>query len=51
MTVIVTDTGFGPDDWTGPIHPLEDARDRRGARCAPDTDPALLAGRLDRACA
>ena len=31
MSVIVTDLGFGPDDWTGPVTDL-----------GPDTDPAML---------
>lgn len=32
MTTIVRDTGFAPDDWTGPVLEL-----------GPDTDPAALA--------
>lgn len=48
MTVIVTDIGFGPDDWAGAFVPLAEA----GAGAAvldlpPDTDPGALAGRLD----
>lgn len=46
MTVIVTDTGFGPDDWTLPIVALEDARAGSGIDLAASTDPAELAGRL-----
>lgn len=41
MNVIVTDAGFGPDDWT-------DGFDTpRALDLAPDTDPATLAGKLD----
>lgn len=49
MSVIVTDTGFGPDDWSGTFatHGAADA----GATALDlpcDTDPSTLAGRLDR---
>lgn len=37
MTVIVTDAGFGPDDWAG----------GQALELTPDTDPATLAGKLD----
>ncbi len=37
MTVIVTDTGFGPDDWTG----------GQALDLTSDADPASLAARLD----
>ncbi|MFP4328098.1 MAG: DUF934 domain-containing protein [Paracoccaceae bacterium] len=37
--VIVTDTGFGPDDWSGPESAVLDL--------PPETDPESLAGRLD----
>lgn len=45
MNVIVTDTGFGPDDWTHGFAPLEAraANDPRGLHLASDTDPAALA--------
>lgn len=46
MSVIVTDAGFGPDDWTAPIAALEDARDGVGIDLASSVDPAELAGRL-----
>lgn len=46
MSVIVTDTGFGPDDWTLPIAALEDARDGVGIDLPSSTDPAELSGRL-----
>lgn len=46
MSVIVTDAGFGPDDWTLPIVALEDARDGVGINLASSVDPAELAGRL-----
>ncbi len=46
MNVIVTDAGFGPDDWTAPIAALEDARDGVGIDLASTVDPAELAGRL-----
>lgn len=38
-TVIVTDRGFGPDDWTGAAAEV--------AELAPGDDPRGLAGRLD----
>ena len=38
-TVIVTDRGFGPDDWTGAAAEV--------AELAPGDDPRPLAGRLD----
>lgn len=46
MNVIVTDAGFGPDDWTVPIVALEDARDGMGIDMPSSADPAELAGRL-----
>jgi uncharacterized protein (DUF934 family) len=46
MSVIVTDTGFAEDDWTGPILALEDARPGCGIDLAGSADPAELAGRL-----
>ena len=48
MTVIVTDRGFGPDDWTTPFTSLAEARADTAALDLPsDTDPASLGGRLD----
>lgn len=47
MTVIVTDTGFGTDDWTSGYQPLEKlpANDTTLAvDLASDTDPTALAG-------
>jgi len=46
MSVIVTDKGFGPDDWTAPIVALEDARPGAGINLAASADPMELAGRL-----
>lgn len=45
MNVIVTDTGFNPDDWTGGFVALDDwpANDcGAGLDLAPDTDPVRL---------
>ena len=48
MTVLVTDRGFGPDDWPAPITPLAEAGPEATALDLPnDTNPATLAGRLD----
>jgi len=48
MSVIVTDSGFGPDNWTGDFVPLDAAEPGAVALDLPsDTDPATLAGRLD----
>ena len=46
MTTIVTDRGFGPDDWTAPIVALEDARPGVGINLPGSADPMELAGRL-----
>lgn len=46
MTIIVTDRGFGPDDWSAPIVALEDARDGVGIDLPASVDPAELSGRL-----
>lgn len=46
MTTIVTDRGFGPDDWTAPIVALEDARPGVGIDLPASADPMELAGRL-----
>ena len=47
MSVLVTDTGFGPDDWTGGFS----APETGGAALdiGPETDLSALGGRLDRA--
>lgn len=47
MSIIVTDTGFAPDDWTGAITGLDTLDTVAGAPAvgidlASDTDPALL---------
>lgn len=48
MTVLVTDRGFGPDDWTAPITPLAEAGPEATALdLTNDTNPATLAGRLE----
>jgi hypothetical protein len=46
MSIIVTDRGFGPDDWTAPIVALEDARPGVGIDLPASADPLELAGRL-----
>ncbi|MDJ0827880.1 MAG: DUF934 domain-containing protein [Rhodobacter sp.] len=49
MTVIVSDDGFKPDDWTGGFAPLGDlpANGSVAVDLGPDTDPDALAGRLN----
>jgi uncharacterized protein (DUF934 family) len=46
--VIVTDTGFAADDWTGGFVPLADSAvaDARGIDLANTDDPARLSNRL-----
>lgn len=47
MTVIVTDTGFGPDEFAGRFVALAETGETATALdLPPDTDPADLAGRL-----
>lgn len=46
MSIIVTDTGFVPDDWAGPFSALEDARSGHGIDVPSSADPMELAGRL-----
>ncbi|MFU1476808.1 DUF934 domain-containing protein [Roseovarius sp. C7] len=46
MSILVTDQGFLPDDWTTPITALEDARTGYGIDLPSSTDPVELAGRL-----
>jgi uncharacterized protein (DUF934 family) len=53
MTVIVTDTGFHPEDWTAPFLPLAElAASDTGAVVAvdlgPTDDPDALQGRIGR---
>ncbi len=47
MTILVTDTGFAPDDWAAPIVALNDARPGVGIDLAASNDPLELAGRLE----
>ncbi|WP_375261985.1 DUF934 domain-containing protein [Palleronia sp.] len=52
MSVIVTDAGFGPDDWQAGYTPLQNhPSDEAGRGLAldlpSDTDPAQLEGKLD----
>ncbi|ATI42421.1 oxidoreductase [Pacificitalea manganoxidans] len=52
MSVIVTDTGFGSEDWSHEFHSVEALGQEVGAPAfaldlASDTDPAALEGRLD----
>ncbi|GGH20303.1 protein of unknown function [Cribrihabitans marinus] len=48
MTVIVTDTGFGPDDWTGGFAAPGAAANTVTALDVPsDADPDVLAEQLD----
>ncbi|MDG1119150.1 MAG: DUF934 domain-containing protein [Flavimaricola sp.] len=50
MTVLVTDAGFAPDDWTAPIVALAEVAANDAApsaiRLAPGDDPTALADRL-----
>lgn len=47
MSVIVTDTGFGPDDWTGGFSALgEAANDVLSLDMPSDADPEALSGQL-----
>ena len=49
MNVIVTDTGFGTDDWMGGFVPFgEAANDVAALDVASDTNPADLADVIDR---
>ncbi len=45
MSVIVTDAGFGPDDWTGGFA-SPDAANAEAVDLAPDADPEALRPRL-----
>ena len=52
MSVIVTDTGFGSEDWSHEFHSVEALGQEVGAPAfaldlASDTAPAALEGRLD----
>ena len=47
MSVIVTDTGFAADDWSGAIVPLDEAMDSTDAIDLPsDADPQAVAGKM-----
>ena len=46
MSVIVTDAGFAPDDWTGPTAPLSALADEPGVDLPSDAAPDALDGRL-----
>lgn len=47
MTVIVTDTGFAPEDWTAPFVALSDLATHQGAVDLSNTDdPATLQSHL-----
>ena len=48
MNVIVTDRGFGPDDWQGPVAPLADLALEAAVDLPSDAAPDALDGRLDR---
>lgn len=45
MSVIVTDSGFGADDWTGPLVGPEE--EGRAVLLASDAQPEVLQDRLD----
>ncbi len=49
MSVIVTDTGFAPDDWTGGFVAMEALAESpaAGLELAPEADPEALRGRLE----
>jgi len=49
MSVIVTDTGFAPEDWLHGFATADEraANDLRGLDLASDTDPASLTGQVD----
>ncbi len=44
MSVIVTDTGFGPDDWTGPIVPIAERAGEAAVDLPSSAAPEALAG-------
>lgn len=47
MSVIVTDAGFGPDDWVEPIAPLDAVADARAVDLPSDASPGALDDHLD----
>ena len=44
MSVIVTDAGFAPDDWTGPVVPLAERGAEEAVDLPSDASPEALAG-------
>lgn len=48
MSVIVTDTGFAADDWTGPIAELENVDNATAVDLTSDADTSVLTDHLDR---
>ena len=46
MSVIVTDEGFRPDDWRGPIAPLDALAGERAVDLPSDASPDALGDRL-----
>ena len=42
MTVVVTDTGFGPDDWDAGFAPADERSADQGLDLAPDMDPVTV---------
>lgn len=48
MSVIVTDSGFAADDWTGPIAELENVDNATAVDLASDADTSVLADHLNR---
>lgn len=48
MSVIVTDTGFAADDWTGPIAELENVDNATAVDLASDADTSVLAEHMNR---
>ncbi|MFC7705022.1 DUF934 domain-containing protein [Plastorhodobacter daqingensis] len=47
MSVIVTDEGFRPDDWTGGFAPLGERSGPQALDLPADTDPETLRGQLE----
>lgn len=47
MSVIVTDQGFAPDDWTGGFAPLGERSGAQALDVPADTDPETLRGQID----
>lgn len=43
MTILVTDTGFGPDDWTGGFTQIDAANDVAALDLPAETDPSQVA--------